>query len=159
MDQQYFQIVCLNGHQKTDYSTYPIVSTEYCEDCGQQLTSSCKNCEAPILGYLSISGVISTANKPVPNYCRKCATPYPWTSTIIENATELIALDGNLSSEAREVIKNAIPDLLIETPKTQVAVAKYKISIKNASTLVKDAMYNLLVDVTSETVKKALFNG
>jgi hypothetical protein len=92
-----------------------------------------------------------------PNYCYSCSKPFPWVEKTLENAVELLALDSKLDSETKEAIKNALPDLLVETPTTNVAVAKYKTYILKASEIVKDGMHNLIVDVVSETVKKSLF--
>ncbi|MDA9429117.1 hypothetical protein B834_1605 [Enterococcus mundtii 1A] len=57
----------------------------------------------------------------------------------------------------KALIKAAIPDLLVDTPKTKLAEAKFKKGFSNASKLVKDSLYNLLVDVLSESVKKTIF--
>lgn len=47
---------------------------------------------------------------------------------------------------------------IVDTPATNLAVAKYQTYIGRTSMVVKDAMHNLLVDVISESVKKSLFS-
>src|SRR5690606_32823884 len=59
-----------------------------------------------------------------PSYCYNCGYPFPWTEQLINNAVELIALDEELTDEQKEILKNALPDLIVETPSTPVATAK-----------------------------------
>lgn len=90
-------------------------------------------------------------------YCYQCGKPYPWTETIIKASLDLLWMDEDLSSEQKDVLKNTIPDLIVETPVTPVAVARYKKYISKASSFISNALYQLLVDVVSESVKKSLF--
>ncbi|MFL0441339.1 DUF2321 domain-containing protein [Enterococcus pernyi] len=159
IEKQYFQKVCINGHQISILSTNNSdpQPDEYCEKCGSKVITTCQTCKTPILGHESVDGVFGMFSIPVPNYCRHCSNPYPWTSLILESAIELLALDENLPDSDKALIKAAIPDLLVDTPKTQLAEAKFKKGFSNASKLVKDSLYNLLVDVLSESVKKTIF--
>ncbi|ODJ51787.1 hypothetical protein BFR40_07240 [Brochothrix thermosphacta] len=160
MDRQYYQSVCLNGHQKTDRYEFATDPKEFCMDCGKKLISTCQSCRSPIEGNFHVSGILVLSNRTekVPKYCSNCSLPYPWTSSLLNNAAELLALDASLSIDEKELITDALPDLLIDTPATQVAMAKYKIVVSKATKVVKDSLYNLLIDVVSETVKKTLFN-
>ncbi|NBA56465.1 DUF2321 domain-containing protein [Enterococcus hirae] len=160
MGKQYFQKVCTNGHQISDCSTSNSdpQPEEYCEECGSKVITTCPTCRIPILGHKTIDGVITLGYiTPVPKYCRHCSNPYPWTSLILESAVELLSLDEDLPDSDKILIKTAIPDLLVDTPKTKLAEAKFKKGFSNASKLVKDSLYNLLVDVLSESVKKTIF--
>lgn len=162
MGKQYYQKVCLNGHQVTDHYSSPNDPNppEFCELCGEKVIVTCPNCEQAILGDRDIDGVVflGSSTKAVPSYCKSCGDSYPWTKTILEGAAELVSLDDDLSDQDKQLIKSAIPDLLVETPKTKVAEAKFSKGYSKASKLVKDSLYNLLVDVLSETVKKTIFN-
>ncbi|EOI53405.1 DUF2321 domain-containing protein [Enterococcus gilvus] len=161
MGKQYYQKICLNGHQVTDHysSSNNPNPPEFCELCGEKVIVTCPNCEQAILGDRDIDGVITVGfTKSVPNYCKSCGTPFPWTQKILEGAAELVALDDGLSDQDKQLIESAIPDLLVDTPKTKVAEAKFSKGYSKASKLVKDSLYNLLVDVLSETVKKTIFN-
>ncbi|WP_265324310.1 DUF2321 domain-containing protein [Listeria monocytogenes] len=156
---QKFQKICMNGHQLSVTSNRSFDPDEFCPKCGASVISTCQSCHVPIEGWYESEGFayIGPRNAEKPYYCKKCAAPYPWTEQILNNATELIALDDNLSDEDKQLIKTAIPDLLVDTPKTQLAEAKFKKVFPKVSTFVKDSMYNLLVDVLSETAKKSLF--
>ncbi|QPB60527.1 DUF2321 domain-containing protein [Enterococcus faecalis] len=156
---QQFQKVCINGHQISVISNVPEDPKEFCEKCGKKLISTCQECHYPIGGYYKVDGILDLTKRTaeLPYYCKQCAQPYPWTKLILEGATELLALDDEISETDKELIKTALPDLLVDTPKTKVAEAKFKKGFSRASSLVKDSLYNLLVDVVSETVKKSIF--
>ena len=148
--------ICSNGHVVSEnFSNYQ----KYCSICGEKTFSICENCKSPIQGSLNMIQAALFGEKPytIPYYCHSCGSPYPWTIKILDNAVELISLDEELDDESKELIKNAIPNLIVDTPATPLAVAKYKKGMKKAGKVLKDCMYNLLIDVVSETVKKMLF--
>lgn len=147
--------ICLNGHvvssTKAEY-------TPFCDICGKATISICSNCSKPIRGDYEVPGVAAIGfpyHKP--SYCYNCGYPFPWTEQLINNAVELIALDEELTDEQKEILKNALPDLIVETPSTPVATAKYKKFIPKAASYIQDGLKNLLIDVVSETVKKSLW--
>ena len=150
----YNATICLNGHV---IDTRIANSQKYCSICGKETFSSCTNCQKPIHGALKIEGMIGSPRYNKPFYCYECGTPYPWTQKILDNAVELVSLDDEIDDVSKELIKNAIPELLIDTPTTPVAVAKYQKGISKAGQIVKDSMRQLLIDVVSETSKKILF--
>lgn len=129
-----------------------------CDKCGSDTISTCLSCGTPIKGsFIYPSNMIGYHSFNFPNYCYDCGEPYPWTTLILENAIELISLDEGVNSDIKEIIKNSIPDLLLNTPTTPIALAKFKINVEKLSTPIKDGLYQLLIDVASETVKKAIF--
>lgn len=158
MSLQQYQEVCLNGHQKTIYSKTIDNPGTFCEECGESIISQCLNCKAGIKGFKRVPGVISIGeNIKVPRYCYHCSKPFPWTQILISNTEELLSLDPAFTATDINIAIKAIPDLISETPTTPVATIKFKQILSKATPVVKDAMYNLLVDVISETVKKSLF--
>ena len=112
-----------------------------------------------IRGSYYVEGVVFLGNSDYtkPYYCHNCGTPYPWTQKILDNAVELLSLDNELDSSSKELIKNAIPNLIVDTPTTPIAIAKYRKGIANAGQIVKESLRQLLIDVISETAKKTLF--
>lgn len=160
MGKYYTQLVCLNGHQITDRLESFSGIKDFCKDCGSPTISKCQSCDKSILGHYEVSGVvyIGSSTADVPSYCPSCGEAFPWTSNILSNAVELISLDTQLDEKTKNIIKSAIPDLLIDMPATNVAVAKYKLNISKATKVVKDSMYNMLIDVVSDTAKKAFFD-
>lgn len=147
--------ICLNGHI---VSKYRANSQKFCSKCGEKTFSFCPHCNAPIKGaYYSSGVIISDRPLPLAYYCDNCGLPYPWTQKILDNAVELLSLDESLSLESKELIKTAIPELIIDTPTTPIAIAKYKKGITKAGQVVKDAMRQLLLDVVCEIAKNSLF--
>lgn len=148
--------ICLNGH---------VVSLDsknedtFCSRCGAETFSVCQNCGAPIRGYYYVEDIImfEPTDYKKPYYCYKCGAPYPWTQKILDNAVELLSLDDELDSSSKELIKSAIPDLIVDTPTTPIAIAKYHKGIANAGQIIKGSLRQLLIDVISETAKKTLF--
>lgn len=150
--------ICKNGHVLSDSNAN---SQKYCDLCGKETISKCQKCSTLIQGEYEVTDFIdlSPSTYDHPNYCYNCSNPFPWTQLVIDNAVELVALDENLTENNKELIKNIIPDLLIDTPTSPIAQAKYKITMSKATNVVKNAMYNLLVDVISETAKKTIFSS
>lgn len=149
-----YATICINGHvMSSSKSNYQ----PYCSKCGKKTISECPSCKSPIHGMYNtdIPVIGKTYKKDL--YCYNCGNPYPWTQSIINSAVEILALDEDLSEENREILKNAIPDLLVETPKSPIAVAKYKSFLSKTQTVIKNSLYQVFIDVVSETVKRSLF--
>lgn len=147
--------ICLNGHViSSSVANY----TNHCSTCGETTISKCKNCSTNIRGEYEVPrvAVLGGFYSP-PNYCYSCGKPFPWTELILHNAVELISLDDELPDDIKEIIKLALPDLIVETPSTPVATAKYKKFMPDAAKYVQDGLKNILVDVVSETVKKSIW--
>lgn len=149
--------ICLNGHV---VSKYKANAQNHCSKCGKETYSVCPKCQAPIRGLVKVEGMLVLGDRPydIPYYCYECGEPYPWTQRILDNAVELLSLDEDLDDSSKALIKNAIPELLIDTPTTPVAIAKYKKGISMSGQMVRDTMRQLLIDVVCESAKKILFS-
>lgn len=152
--QNFQQSVCLNGHQISIRNDNP---NPYCSKCGAEVISSCPTCNHPIKGDYHIEGILDVTvhNIPVPSYCENCGEPFPWTKSAIDASDELIDL-SDLTQDEKDNFKSSIPDLLVETPKTSVAITKFEIYSKKVATSIADALRSILVDVASEVVIKEL---
>lgn len=146
--------ICINGHV---ISSTQANSTKYCQRCGANTVSQCANCNIYIRGEYNIVDMPYISEYERPFYCFDCGDPFPWTKQILENAVELVDLDEELTNEIKDIIKSSLPNLLIETPTTPVAVAKYRKFMGSASTFVKDGMKNLLIGAVNESVKKSIW--
>lgn len=146
--------ICLNGHvlESTEPNSVP-----HCKMCGESTISNCVSCNKSIRGKYEYTNVVNFSPYKKPYYCFNCGNPYPWTSRVIDNAIEIIYLDEELTEEHKEIIKNALPDLITEKPSTPVAIAKYKKYMSGAQSFAKEGLRNILVDVVSETVKKSIW--
>jgi hypothetical protein len=156
----YTQEVCLNGHQiwtDSDRNSDPSPD-QYCEDCGKRIICTCQKCTNPIDGEISrVDKYPIEINPSVPNFCKHCGEPYPWTVSIMNSTIELLNLDSSLSNSQIESVEKSIPDLLVDTPRTKVAAVRFKQLLSGTGSIVKDGLRELLVDVVSETAKKMLF--
>lgn len=147
--------ICENGHVM---SSTQANSQKFCSKCGAPTISECPNCHTLLRGTYEVEGVITIGVKYQKEYyCHHCGKPYPWTQKTIDSAVEILSLDQDLNDDQREVLKNAIPDLLVETPKTSVSIARYKLFLQKAPELISNALYQVFVDVLSEAVRKSLF--
>ena len=152
--------VCLNGHCRSDYIDIGVSEEKYCEQCGAKEITKCPNCHQYIPGFTDRQGIVEFGRKHlrVPNYCANCGAPYPWTSSRIEAAQELIEL-SSLSEKEKSDFSATVPDILVDTPRTKVATTKFKIYAAKAGSLVVDGLKDLLVDAASEAAKKAIWGA
>lgn len=148
--------ICLNGHLRTRSLKWrPELGEEYCGDCGAKTITECQHCRVPIRGYDWSSSVMST-DYAVAHYCHNCGKPYPWTVLRMDAAAELLH-ESELSPSDQTQLIAVLPDLVIDTPKTQVAIARYQRIMKSAGKAIQSGMRDILVDVASEAVKKAIW--
>lgn len=147
--------VCLNGHVITRLASYsPEVLSDYCTKCGQPTIMQCQKCNAPIRG--AHSSEMGINEPPPPSYCHNCGNPYPWTETRLSAAKELTDEAENLSKEEKEQLKSTFDDLVKETPKTPVAISKYKRLTQQAGSFVAEGLQKILLEVMVAYAKKEL---
>lgn len=82
--------------------------------------------------------------------------PYPWTETALETATELIEEEETLDPVQRDNLVSSLPDLIAETPKTQVAVVRVKKFLTSAGKFTADAIRQFVIDFGCELAKQQL---
>jgi hypothetical protein len=73
--------------------------------------------------------------------------------------SELATLTQNLDIDDRKELELLLPDLISKTaaPRTEVAILKMKSLLKKGGPAFADAVRKIVVDITSEAFKKALF--
>jgi hypothetical protein len=166
--------VCLNGHVVTDRSqSRPEFSKKFCPDCGAETITQCRDCGQAIQGALHTTYMmggsrylnrpptsrIMTANGHVGAYCHACGKPYPWTSKSIEAAQALAQEQEELTDADKILLQSSIPDLVADTPRTSVAVVRFKKLMLKVGKEAADGFKNILVNVLSEAVRKQLWPG
>ena len=57
----------------------------------------------------------------VPAFCHQCGSPYPWTETRLKAFQQIVDSLDDISPELKERLKNSFPDIVCETPKTELA--------------------------------------
>lgn len=157
MDRYHVAQLCLNGHVINQSSDeYPENNEKFCSNCGQPTITACPSCKTNIRGYFDVEGVLSISSMDTPSYCHECGKPYPWTEANLNAARELIELDEQLNDEEKRSFKDILPDLVVETPKSRVAVVKMKNFLQKSGSA--SAIRAFIIDLASETIKK-MING
>ena len=150
--------ICLNGHLiNRAVACLPENNRNFCSNCGQKAITNCEGCGAEIRGSVMLLKQVFNDPYTVPFYCDNCGSAFPWTKARQEAAFELVDLAENLSSDEKEGLRNSIPALAMDTPKTGVAVIKFKQYVAKAGVVIGNGLKDILVDVVSETVKKAIW--
>ena len=150
--------ICLNGHVINSMCRkYPELNKAHCSECGEKTITHCQSCNQLIKGRYELPSVVDFSPFHKSAYCDSCGQPYPWTQRSQEAATELIEFSDALSQTEKDDFKNSIKDLIVQSPKTNLAVAKYKTYIKKAGTEITKGLKDVLVDIVSEAVKKSIW--
>ena len=149
--------ICLNGHMVTSMlEDNPEMSSKHCSECGVVTISSCPDCSSRIRGFYYVEGFITTQPTPVRAYCHYCGRPYPWTLNKLDAARVLADELEGLSSEDRELLKETFDDLVVETPKTEVAASRFREVLAKTVDVGGKSIERIIVSVASEAVKKLL---
>ena len=150
--------ICLNGHITNDSTQqFPQGSKKFCPNCGAATTIACPTCGHPIRGdYISDVVVVMGHHYKAPAYCENCGTPYPWTDKTKAAAAQLAKQLPGLTESEKSEITDSIDDLVVETPKSKPAALKLKQLLAKAGGEAAGMLRDLVVDVSSEAVKKVL---
>jgi len=147
--------ICLNGHIINDRCEFsPEHCEDYCSKCGEKTIKGCPLCNCLIRGLHSsvIVGQISR-----PRFCRKCGKPYPWTTRTLEAAKAYAHELQSLTGEERIQLALSLDDLVKDTPMAQVSAGRFKRLAAKAGGEAPGFFKDTLVDLVSETVKKAIW--
>lgn len=153
--------VCINGHLVNDrYRGRPQHNKRFCTKCGAQTIAKCPACGADIQGDYIVEGVITIGAEPPPPpaFCHNCGKPFPWTEARLEAMRELTQEVGELGDE-REKLVGSLPDLVVDTPRTQLAAARWRKALAKVGDQVKPAIMQMLIEIATEGAKKLLFPG
>jgi hypothetical protein len=146
--------ICTNGHVVIAWvDEAPESGRKFCETCGAPTITACPTCNANIPGTLK---EVLLPDYDRPSFCGQCSAPYPWTQSAIDELKSLTELAEGLNENQRSQLSAAIDDLVVDTPRTQGAVAKLKLLTPKLGKEVWEAMRGILVDVASEAAKKGM---
>jgi len=146
---------CLNGHVMGSLSvsqSFPEVQGKFCEKCGEATIASCPECGGAILASYNVSLFSMSASAyELPAYCRGCGKQYPGTSRRLEAVAQLANEDGSLST---------VEANLRDTLSMQVTAERLlKKLLPKLGLQAAQGVRDILVDVVSEAVRKALWPG
>ena len=154
--------VCLNGHVITDNATSsPEFMQKYCSECGEPTIITCPECKTKIRGEYQVEGALTIrSSTPIaPLFCHECGKPYPWTLRKINAAKELGDELDDLSVDEKKKLKSSLDDLIIDTPKTEIAIVRFKKLMSKVGKESYGAMKAIIIDIVSESVRKAIFGN
>lgn len=150
-------LACLNGHSINSYArSSPVSNAKFCKTCGEKSIDACPKCSATIRGKLHVPNVASLIAWRVPSYCHECGEPYPWTQRKTEALSEVIDELDNLDEAERNKLKQSIPDIIRDTPKTETATVRFKKAIMKTGQLGGKLLGDVLAKVATEAVSKQL---
>jgi hypothetical protein len=146
--------ICLNGHLLTEsVEEYPSEQS-YCSKCGSKSITKCPNCNAQLHGYGRYLGIIKPTE--VTAYCYNCGKPYPWTESALESANLIIQEAENFSVEDKAALVESLPDIVSETPRTNLAIARTQRFLKAVGGLTADMIRQFVIDFGCELAKKQI---
>lgn len=145
--------VCMNGHARNSMLTTPFFSEPYCELCGALVITCCPKCNRPIKGESANTIFAASPSKP-PSYCPGCGQPYPWTERILFSASELILENECLEREEQERLLSSFPDMISETPNTQLTAVRLKRILSKIGDSGASVLISILSGIACEAFKK-----
>jgi len=149
--------ICLNGHTITSMiDRHRRTTADFCGKCGAQTIEKCPHCEQPIRGIYTLEGKPLSKSYSPPAYCHNCGKPYPWTESALEAMKEIIREDEDLFDDEKERMSQSLPDLLSETPRTDLAIMRVKKFALRATKEVGSALLSFVIEHGCEKVVTAL---
>jgi hypothetical protein len=147
-------IHCRNGHYIGGINVYaypghtPVKTNSdqsFCKGCGVPTINACTSCKEVIL--------LSSSR---PQYCGACGKPYPWTEATLTAAKEYTQELEELSNEDKAALIATFDDLVVDTPRTELAAHRFKKLIRKSGPAATDFLTKLFVEISSSTVAKLL---
>jgi hypothetical protein len=105
-------------------------------------------------GPLPEPGILTVQSTPVPNNCDACGTAYPWRQQALAAAVEAVQLE--LDEQAGAAAAALIPDIAVETPRTEIAAYKLKKLLAKLQKPAYDVAIKVVSDIASAAAKKHL---
>lgn len=153
--QERYMNVCSNGHWLE--TERPL--NDFCEKCGSKMMSRCQNCNEYIKHIAFDDDMIilnAFSDDEKPSYCRHCSKPFPWITAALEAAELLITEDENLETEEQEQLISTLPDIISETPRTQLATVRIKKLLLKAGKFTAEGIRQFAIDFACELAKQLL---
>ena len=146
--------VCLNGHAvSSDVDGSPELNEKFCSRCGAETITACPECDAVIRGHRHLPSVITTFQWKPSGYCYNCGVPYPWTKARIEALSELLDELENIPDDQRAKLKDSIPHIMVDTPRSETAALRFKKLLKQVDPDYSAALEKSIVAAATEAVK------
>lgn len=150
-------IICKNGHLNNCYAEQQDVRFyKFCTLCGAENISVCQECQTPIRGRVDSFIIDTEPYTYVPAYCHECGKPYPWTATALSAAAEIIEEDDSLTPDEMQKLISVLPDIISETPKSNIAAIRIKKAFLKISKFTAEALKTFIIDFGCAFIKNQL---
>lgn len=149
-------LICKNGHLINDnFHQEPSENSPFCETCGAPTIHVCPQCNREIKGR-SLGELSYVGDYDVPAYCIYCGKPFPWTEAVIASTALIIQEEESFAESQQNALIEVLPDIITETPKTNLAVARMGKFLSSAGKFTADAVRQFAIDFGCELAKKSL---
>ena len=152
----YDALICENGHVLSGMVDKNADPAAFCPACGARAIQKCSECDSEIRGWRVGAAYPAW---PRPKFCHRCGHPFPWTAARSEALIQLANEAEGLDDGDRRILAESLPDLGNEGPRTELAATLALRVLKKATGGAAAALYQLVVDVSSETAIKILKQG
>jgi len=151
--------VCMNGHLiNSCVKDRPQHNKAFCRICGAKTICNCPSCEAEIQGNYHVEGVAARPTRVVPKHCHSCGSSFPWIQAKIDAATELANELEGISDGEKEMLAKSLDDIISETPRTELAVIRFKKVLSKSGGIAKESLVKIVTDFAVEAAKKMLLS-
>lgn len=121
------------------------------------MIDKCPSCGSPVRAWYYGGGtVLGNPKYERAAYCKNCVKPYPWTQAALESTAILLQEDTELDEILRNNLVSSLPDIISETPKTQIAIVRFKKAALSVGKFTADALRQFAIDFGCELAKKEL---
>lgn len=157
MGKYFVAAICTSGHCISS-AVSSTSKDNYCPICGAPVITKCPECKTSIRGsYDNIYGI--AAKYTTPSYCYHCGAPFPWTRAALDSTAEIIRMDEAMDEATQQQLIDALPDIVSETPKTPLAVVRFKRVLTAAGKFTADGIRQFAIDFGCELARKLLFGS
>ncbi|MBE3098763.1 MAG: DUF2321 domain-containing protein [Planctomycetes bacterium] len=175
MSEEWYQsaLVCGNGHViNDDVEGQPSRNRSFCEECGEPAIKACVHCAKAIRGArfyhtdrdmdlrasgFGLPGGRKCTYSGPPKYCHACGKPFPWMVAAIAAAEEFADTLISLTVEERDSLKASLPDIVAETPRTQVAASRFRNLASKAGGAALGVFQRILAGILCEAAKRQIW--
>jgi hypothetical protein len=148
-------LICASGHVINSAArARPVHNAPFCPRCGMRAIEKCLKCDTKVRGGYSHAGL---AGYRVPAFCHACATAFPWTENRLQAARDLVLEAAKLTEEERQELGRSLDDLVKDTPRTPVAVLRFKTLALKAGGFIASGLREVLSDAVSDEVRRMIW--
>tara|TARA_B100001996_G_C18587125_1_gene564614 strand:+ start:265 stop:786 length:522 start_codon:yes stop_codon:yes gene_type:complete len=172
MNSYRFTQVCINGHIVTDRAANnDKLIQQYCETCGNEVTTSCQHCKTKIRGreeFFRHTVSIGSSHQGVkelslcyekPSYCHSCGKAFPWVESAIKQIMDIAKNQEELSEEDCKQLHDVLTELSKNSSTSEIAAFKFNTIIGKVGSTVKNIVTETVVKIITDVATRNLIGG